>query len=387
VATKRRKNDSWEFVVKRSKILEKPIYLTFQDETEGDAYCAKLEALLDRGVVPPEFQKKNEAYKTLAELIKDYLVKVSLNESDRGLLNVIYARKGQTKIAAVNYAWVEGWIQEMKVELNLAPGTIRHHVGALGRCFDWASRRHVVPLVVNPIRQLPKTYAQYTDHDIEFAAAFRPGHERRFDEERDRRLEPSEEVSIRAVLDKEKRPEKERPFLLRHQAALELMFDIALETAMRMREIFTLTLDQVDLAQRTIFLDRTKNGNKRQVPLSTVAVRRIKEYQDIVDAGERGMAGFNFDGQRLFPWWSGEQNSKELRSLSTRLSTQFTRIFEEAGCKGLTFHDLRHEATSRFFERTKLQDFEIMKITGHSSTRMLRRYSNLRASNLAQKLW
>lgn len=42
---------------------------------------------------------------------------------------------------------------------------------------------------------------------------------------------------------------------------------------MRLREIYTITPDQVSLARRTVYLDRTKNGDSRQVPLSTVAVR------------------------------------------------------------------------------------------------------------------
>ena len=73
--------------------------------------------------------------------------------------------------------------------------------------------------------------------------------------ERDRRLEETEEGAIRSVLtDKNER----------------LLFDMALETAMRMREMFTLTVGQIDLKQRTIFLDKTKNGSKRQVPISSV---------------------------------------------------------------------------------------------------------------------
>lgn len=49
---------------------------------------------------------------------------------------------------------------------------------------------------------------------------------------------------------------------------MTLLFDLAIETAMRMSEMFTLTLDQIDLDRRTIFLERTTNGDNRQVPLS-----------------------------------------------------------------------------------------------------------------------
>ena len=66
---------------------------------------------------------------------------------------------------------------------------------------------------------------------------------------------------------------------------------------------------------------------------------------------------------------------------------RWTTVANLAKCEDLHFHDLRHEATSRIFERTTLNEIEISKITGHRDPRMLRRYANLRASNLAEKLW
>lgn len=50
----------------------------------------------------------------------------------------------------------------------------------------------------------------------------------------------------------------------------------------------------------------------------------------------------------------------------------------------LHFHDLRHEATSRLAE--KLAMHELMKVTGHKSTRMPGRYYHPRAADLALKL-
>lgn len=388
MATKRQKsNGKWEYVVKRAKLLPKPLYLTFDDEAQGDAYVAKLEAILDTGVVPHEFQEKAQTYTLLGELIQDYLIKVVVSASDKDILNVLYGRIGKTTMLAISYTWVESWISGMKTQLNLKPGTIRHHVGALGRCFDWAGRRNVTNLVINPIRQLPKSYAQYTARDGAIAKAFNDEHEPHEDEERDRRIEEGEEPRIRLILDKHKPENKERPLELRYQAALELLFDMALESAMRLREMFTLTLDQTVLEKRTFFLEKTKNGNKRQVPMSSVILEKIQNYYEIVRRQERGMNGFNFEGDRLFPWWDGSLDKQELAKVTRLLSRQFARVFDAAGCGDLRFHDLRHEATCRLFERTNLSDFEIMKIVGHSSTRMLRRYSNLRGSDLAEKMW
>ena len=51
----------------------------------------------------------------------------------------------------------------------------------------------------------------------------------------------------------------------------------------------------------------------------------------------------------------------------------------------LHFHDLRHEATSRLFEKG-LNPVEVETITGHKDTRMLMRYTHLRAEELARKV-
>jgi len=51
----------------------------------------------------------------------------------------------------------------------------------------------------------------------------------------------------------------------------------------------------------------------------------------------------------------------------------------------LRFHDLRHEATSRLFEKG-LNPVEMATITGHKDTKMLMRYTHLKAGDLARKL-
>ena len=353
-----------------------------RSEKDLESIVARLEAMLGN---KPTSAPAARAHKTLAKLIRAYIKTVAVSKSDKLLLNTLLERIGNVETAALDYEWTEQWIQKMKVVDNLNPSTIRHYVGALGRCVDWALRKGVMTAPHNPIRQLPKSYAQYTERDTDVARSANPEFIEQEDDERDRRLEHGEEDRRRWILDRNKPEGRQRPMLLTHQAALELLFDLALETAMRMREIYTLSLDQVDFDRRTIFLDRTKNGDKRQVPMSSVAVERINKYLAHVAAGERGMENYAFPGGRLLPWWDGKASS--LTRTTAMLSRQFGRIFDAAGCPDLRFHDLRHEATSRFFERTSMQDFEVMKITGHSSTRMLRRYSNIRGSTLADKLW
>lgn len=403
MATKRqRSTGSWEFIVKNKAMLGKPLYLSFDSEADGDRYCAQLESLLARGVLPADLARTRElghakvnSQKFLSHLIKEYLDDASMSSSDRLNLNIQRERVGGTRLGQIDYKWCQQYIAEMKMVRNLTPNTIKHHVGALRRCFDWAMLKGHPELVVNPLRMMPRGFANYSDketRDLEAA-----GMQARHNDERDRRLQPGEEDEIRRILGGGVPNEANFPLTLNHQAALECIFELAVESAMRMSEMHTLEVVQVKLKDRTIFLDHTKNGDNRQVPLTTPAVKALKTYIAHVDKGTRGMEEFKFTKGLLFPWWSGERETvgkrkgkpteESMRKATARLSQTFARIFEGAGCGDLHFHDLRHEATSRLFERTRLTDVQISRITGHKDPRMLRRYANLRASDLAGELW
>lgn len=389
--TKRERNGKWEYIIKRKALFPKPLVLRFEkdEEAKGDDYVRRLEAMLDKGIIPEGLMETqaDTKYVLIGDVIRDYLATQHVPESDVTCLNVLYARIGVTRLKAVSYAWIEKWISDMKRELTLAPSTIRHHVGALGRCFDWGSKRGIPQLAVNPIRMLPKRYATYTDADMRTLEVLGKVEEADHENERDRRLHGAdEEGKIRAVLFERAKPkDKERPLELNYRPAVILLFELALETAMRMREIYTLTLDQISIPNRTIFLDKTKNGDKRQVPLSSVALKALETYMEQVRSNDPEMDGWAFAENRLMPWWDGEKES--LRKITAKLSKQFSRVFAHAGSPDLHFHDLRHEATSRLYERTNLTDVQIASITGHKDLRMLKRYANLRGSQLASKLW
>ena len=78
--------------------------------------------------------------------------------------------------------------------------------------------------------------------------------------ERDRRVIPDEMTRIKRVMNRENFGKRQRPVQMEWQAATELMWELGMETAMRMREMYTLTIDQIDLPQRTIFLTRQKTA-------------------------------------------------------------------------------------------------------------------------------
>ena len=372
-------NGTIQYVIKKAGLLPKPIYMTFANESEGDAYVARVEALLAKGIIPADLTQETKTL-NIRDLVREYEQDAHPSAKDQSALSMVLKDHGTLPLTMITSAWVDAWIDSMKRVERIAPATIRARVGALARCTDWGVRKEHLELKGDPLRKLPDGYATYTRLDAQIAGT------KRQDVERDRRLEPGEYENILKVIDAGVLPRQQRPLVLQHQAALRCLFILAVESAMRLKEMYTLTLEQVQLRQRTIFLDKTKNGDKRQVPLSSVAVAALEDYLELRELPE------GHPKNLVFPWWGGDDSLKALKDTSSEISKLFFNsknngIFDIAGCVGLHFHDLRHEATSRLFEKTNLNELEIAKITGHKSLRMLARYANLRGSNLASRLW
>lgn len=367
MATKRKRGNSWTYVIKRKELLPRPLFLTFNDEAEGDDYVGRVEKLLDAGIVPAEFLQRADDPVTLDQAIDQYTVKTSVPSMDEKILITIGSRVGHTRLSVIDYAWAERYISDAKQLRQLAPSTIKHHVGALSRLFNFLVRQK--HLVANPFKMLPVGYATYSPGDKAVLAAIDKAP--RTDQERSRRPSDDELKAIRKILAGESEPGI-AALNLKHRAQLALIFELALETGMRLREMYTLSADQVAIREATIYLDKTKNGDSRQVPMTSVAKKLLQKIPK--------------EGQ-VFPWWDGQLTDESLRKASALLSQQFARIFERAGCADLRFHDLRHEACCRFYEKTKMSDLEIAKMMGWRSLKMALRYANLRASNLAGKLW
>ena len=280
MASKRLKGKGWEFTVKRAGLLEKPLILTFHDEEEGDNYCKNLEALLDRGIVPTEYQPKHRVI-TLADLAYQYLRDAQVSTNDREILRSL-GDMSKIPCVAINVEWVDAVIQKMKRENHYRPATIRKKIGALARCCDWGIRKKLLILPDTPFRTLPEGYAAYTETDAKLAGGAKT------DTERDRRLESGEEAAIREVLERGILSRKQRPFTIPHREDVVALFDLLLETAMRLREVYTLTVDQVDLRDRTVNLEKTKNGDRRLLNnLVRDVIQDILPEHDISPADHR----------------------------------------------------------------------------------------------------
>jgi len=136
----------------------------------------------------------------------------------------------------------------------------------------------------------------------------------------------------------------------------------ALATGMRRGELLSLLWNDVDLSNRTAHLRMTKNGESRTVPLSQHAINIIERLT--IHSETVG---------RVFP----------VSANALRLAWEHVK--RRAGITDLHFHDLRHEAISRFFE-LGLSIPEVSLISGHKDARMLFRYTHLKPASVAEKL-
>ena len=138
------------------------------------------------------------------------------------------------------------------------------------------------------------------------------------------------------------------------------LFILAIVTAMRRGELLSINIKNTYNNNSICKLLNTKNGEERIVPLSFKSMQVIKQLPKSLNG-------------KLFP------------ILPSTVRYLWKKACQKACVYNLRFHDLRHEATSRLFEKG-LNVMEVASITGHKDLRMLEVYTHLKAEYLVKKL-
>lgn len=299
---------------------------TFSTKAMASTWARNVESEMDRGIF---LSTSIAETTTLSELIDRYLKEVAptkKSEADiktRGKL--LKEKLGKLVLAAITPLTVKEYRDE---RLETVKGdTVRKEVSLLGRILKLAQREWDIYLPrgnpVDSISMPPKGKG------------------------RDRRLQTNEENELLKAA-------KE------YGGFIEDIIILALETGARRGEIANLHWENINFTKRTAILRDTKNTDDREVPLSNKAVEVIKRQP-------RHINGL------VFP----------IRGDS--ITKAFGRVCKNAKLEDLRFHDLRHEATSRFFEKG-FETMEVSAITGHKDLAMLKRYTHLKAEDLAKRL-
>lgn len=143
---------------------------------------------------------------------------------------------------------------------------------------------------------------------------------------------------------------------------LAAVVKFALATGCRAREITGLEWGRVDLTRQTAWINETKNGTPRGVPLNCDAVAVLER-----EVGKHPRYSFTYRGQPI-----GGQVS----------NTAWQNAVAEAGIKDLRFHDLRHTWASWHRQAGTSCD-ELKDLGGWKSRQMVDRYAKFATENMA----
>ena len=293
-------------------------------------WARDIESKLDRGLIT-DITKSSRV--TMTELFSLYKQKVSKHKRNAAcesyMLTMLAGSLGDLKLTQLTRETVSDF-RDARLAEGKSPSTVRNNLQLLSAVITTSMRDWGYELPYNPVHRITKP---------------------RVDNARNRRLKQGEVERLLEAADKGQNPAV-RPLIL-----------LALETAMRLGELLSLEWENINIEQRTAFLPTTKNGRPRAVPLSAVAVSALQSVER------------NPGDARVFNSWCGVGSFHHI----------WSRLLNRANIKGLRFHDLRHEAASRFAE-IGMDIMRISAITGHTSLQMLKRYTHFRSIDLAREL-
>ncbi|TWH63849.1 site-specific recombinase XerD [Azomonas agilis] len=318
-----RPNGTW-----RAKVRKKgypSLSASFDTKAEAQRWATEIEGDMSRS----RFVDMREAEQTtLHEALSRYSREVTPSKKGAQQEQVRIAQWLKHPLAAMTLAGLRSShlaeYRDDQLKLGLSTATVRLNLAVISHLYTVAVKEWGIDGIMNPCRniRMPKG-----------------------SKERDRRPSRSELETLYSEAAK-------------IHAELPIIVELAADTAMRRSELLLLRRDQV--RGKVAYLEDTKNGDRRSVPLSSRA-------RDLIASLPSRLDGMVFG---LRP---------------DTVSIYFARVCKVAGIKDLRFHDLRHEATSRLFERG-FSMMEVMAITGHRTPSMLRRYTHLSPTELADKL-
>lgn len=346
MATVRKRGDRYQAIVKRTGF---PLASkTFDRKADALIWSRQTETDMDRGRYMPRAVSKGVLVRDLIERYRRDILPSKRGKHFAPALRLLDDRFGKYAVATLTAQRIAEF-RDQRLRSGHAASTVRKELNLLSRIFDLAMREWGLLLPTNPC----KAVSRPPEHNA-----------------RTRRLRSQEEYYL----------------LTKTRPEVAQIVRMALESAARLGELLSLEWVDVDTSKRvacTYGVNRqgTKNGTPlRAIPLSLKAIELLESMPHT--------------DRRVFPTWAASDSfNKAWHTAITDAQQAYAKDCKEsdnepdpAFLTDLVFHDLRHESTSRLFEKRKLDSMEIALITGHKSLAMLKRYTHLRASELAKQL-
>jgi integrase len=324
---KQLKTKRWQVQIRRYGV--KPETKTFPNRDEAKIWARLIESEIDRNIYVSRYEAEHV---TFSELVHRYQKEVTpyKKSAAREISRLKCLNKffGRFVLARINSEMVACFRDE-RLSLNLSGATVIKDLNTLSHIIDTAIKEWGFYLPLNPVKNIRKPRANNS---------------------RSRRLTNEEEIILLAQCRK-------------HSLMLESVVIFAIETAMRLGEIINLNWSDIDMERQIATLLHTKNGEVRQVPISNAAITSVR-------ALPRHIASL-----KVFWRW---------KTVSS-FESSWQRVLAKSEIKNFRFHDLRHEATSRLFEKN-LNMLEVSTITGHKTLQMLKRYTHLSIDKITKKI-
>ncbi|WP_339634566.1 site-specific integrase [uncultured Sneathiella sp.] len=327
MATIRKRGNRWQAQVRRRE--HPPISKTFNVKSDAARWARTVEIAIDRGEILSHLNSP-QTIETLADLMVQYRDRVTTKKRGSKVetlrINKFLSHPlCKTKVKFVTPYLIAAYRDE---RLRAVKGeTVRRDLTILSHAFNIAIREWGLPILNNPVSKIEKPKPA-------------KGRERRISKE-----------ELDALL---RGCEQGRNKYLRYAIQLAVL------TGMRRGELLKMKWEHLDRKKNLLLLPTTKNGYSRVIPLCGNAIKVL----NIIGVREEGFV-------------------LDVSENALRLSWE--RLRNRVGIKDIRFHDLRHEAISRFFEMG-LSLPEVALISGHKEPRMLMRYTHISASSISPKL-
>lgn len=345
------KSGFWQAVIRKKGFPQQSKSFKFKKDCES--WATDVEAKMNRGT----FSDMSEAESmTIAKGLKKYLEEVTPNKKgayqDTNRINKLIQN---TKISSKSLASFKSSdcakYRDSMANRGLSASTINKELSVISCLYDVALKDWGISCI-NPVKQIAKPKVENS---------------------RERRLSPLEEKYLLRALTDNSAGDRSNNIVVNI-----VLFSI--ETGMRKSEPFKLEWPDIDLKGRVAYLRDTKNGKPRAVPLSTKAVKILKGNNDDNEKKIKRGKVFNTTYSALTQSFRRAiKRAIRIYNKETETDSRLDDFLED-----FTYHDLRHEATTRLAD--KLQMHELMKVTGHSDARMLARYYHPKPEDLAKKL-
>lgn len=392
----------WRALVRRKGF---PTYSrTFERQRDAQAWATELEAAIGRGLhadIRRLTDKRDGDLRTIADLVDRFLTdvvcqpgrRVGQVASEKPRLARIKSTLGHITIEMLSAQDVARW-RDQRLREGAAAQTVRHDLNTLSVVLRTAISEWSVEALRNVVRDITKPSLppgrSRRVSEAEISALLHSGtrvlnsvQSLRYSQSQFKLSEElpdfDSEVDFKNFQANLKDPDTPWDQNNRYFSAIIIL---AIETSMRLGELISLNWKNIDLENQTAHLPKTKNGEVRTVALSTTAVVALK----------RTRGGLILADDRVFPWARSDsfvgRFARRVRATRKAYEERCAATGEAPDPKFLTnlrFHDLRHEATSRLFEKG-LNVMEVSSMTGHKSMQMLKRYTHIEATKLVSKL-